>query len=200
MWQPNAAIHRCVATRRGLRWLLVASLLGALPAAGAPVATAASIEGTLARREALRAEPLDDARAILNLEQGARVRVLFREGPWYRVDRGGQQGWIRLYWVRTGGQVAAPAAGQARQSRPRLSIAQAATQRRARRDQGQVTASLGVRGLSEDELKGAHFNAAQMAKLDTLAVDAAAATAFAAAGPLSGRHVDEIGAAGSRSR
>ena len=184
--------------RRGLPWLLAAGLLGALPALGAAAtatATATNIDGTLARREALRAEARDDATSILSLDKGARVQVLFREGAWYRVDHAGQQGWIRLYWVRTGG-----AKVQAAAAAPARSIGSSLAAIRARRNQGQVTASLGVRGLSEEELKGAHFDAEQVAKLDALAVDAAAAAKFAAAGPVRGRSVDEIAAARSSRR
>ena len=194
MPHPNPANRARRPLRRSLPWLLAAGLLGALPALGAAGA-ATAIDGTLARNESLLAEARDDATSIRSLDKGARVQVLFREGAWYRVDHAGQQGWIRLYWVRTGG-----AKVQAAAAAPARSIGSSLAAIRARRNQGQVTASLGVRGLSEDELKGAQFDAEQVAKLDTLAVDAADAAKFAAAGPVQGRSVDEIAAARSSRR
>ena len=194
MPHPNPANRARRPLRRSLPWLLAAGLLGALPALGAASA-ATAIDGTLARNESLRAEARDDATSIRSLDKGARVQVLFREGAWYRVDHAGQQGWIRLYWVRTGG-----AKVQAAAAAPARSIGSSLAAIRARRNQGQVTASLGVRGLSEDELKGAQFDAEQVAKLDTLAVDAADAAKFAAAGPVQGRSVDEIAPARSSRR
>jgi hypothetical protein len=195
MPHPNPANRARRPLRHSLPWLLAAGLLGALPALGAASA-ATAIDGTLARNESLRAEARDDATSIRSLDKGARVQVLFREGAWYRVDHAGQQGWIRLYWVRTGGAKVQQAAAAA----PARSIGSSLAAIRARRNQGQVTASLGVRGLSEDELKGAQFDAEQVAKLDTLAVDAADAAKFAAAGPVQGRSVDEIAAARSSRR
>ncbi len=202
--QPDDAPERSPTVRdrrekdspRG-RWhrsLSFAALLAALPSS-VTAAEPANVAGTLARNEPLRAEARDDATAILKLDKGAKMQVLFREGAWYRVDHGGQQGWIRLYWVRTGG-----AKVQAAAAAPVRSIGSSIAAARARRNPGQITASLGVRGLSEDELKGAQFDAEQVAKLDALAVDAANAARFAAAAPVRARSVEEIAAARSSRR
>lgn len=189
--------------RRGRTWrsaALCALLLAGIAPAGehahaAPAAPAAPTSGTLARNEPLRAEARDDATTVQKLDKGAKVQVLFREGAWYRVDHGGQLGWVRLYWVRTGG-----AKVERANAAPARSIGNSIAAARARRNQGQITASLGVRGLSEEELKGAHYDAEQLAKLDKLAVDTAAAARFAAAGPVTGRDVAEITAGRSSRR
>jgi hypothetical protein len=176
--------------------LLLAGLAPAgVPAAAAAAAPAAPTTGTLARNEPLRAEARDDATTVQKLNKGAKVQVLFREGAWYRVDHDGQLGWVRLYWVRTGG-----AKVERANAAPVRSIADSIAAARSRRNQNQITASLGVRGLSEEELKGAHYDAEQLAKLDKLAVDTAAAERFAAAGPVTGRSVDEITAGRSSRR
>ena len=159
-----------------------------------PVAASAT-PGTLSRDQALRAEARDDATIVLKLKKGAAVDVLLREGAWYRVEQNGQQGWIRLYWVRTG-SAKVEAAGP----KPIRSMADTLAAARNRRNRTQISASIGVRGISEEELKGAHYDAAQMQKLDSYAVTTGAAERFAAAGPVQSRNVDEIPAAGRSSR
>ena len=156
---------------------------------------ASATPGTLSRDQVLRAEARDDATIVLKLKKGAAVDVLLREGAWYRIEQNGQQGWIRLYWVRTGNAKVA-AAG----ARPIRSMADTLAAARSRRNRTQISASIGVRGISEAELKGAHYDAAQMQKLDSYAVGTAAAARFAAAGPVQSRSVDELPAAGRSSR
>ena len=162
--------------------LLVAPSAGATP-------------GTLSRDQPLRAEARDDATGVLKLKKGASVDVLLREGAWYRVDKDGQQGWVRLYWVRTGNATVERAS-----AKPIQSIAETLAAARSRRNRTQISASIGVRGISEEELKGAHYDAAQMQKLDSFAVTTSAAERFAAAGPLQSRSVEELPAAGRSSR
>ncbi len=160
----------------------------------APLA-AGAIPGTLARDQALHAEARDDATALLKLRKGAAVEVLLREGAWYRVEQNGQQGWVRLYWVRTGNAKVEPAG-----AKPIRSMADTLAAARNRRNRTQISASIGVRGISEEELKGAHYDAEQMQKLDSFAVTTRAAERFAAAGPVQSRSVDELPAAGRSSR
>ena len=151
--------------------------------------------GTLSRPAALRADPRDSATALQQLDKGASVNVLARDGGWYRVEQDGKRGWIRLYWVRTGGAAVARAAGQ-----PLHGISDTLAAVRARNMQNQIHATIGVRGMSEEDLRAAHYDAAQLAKLDTLAVSSAAARAFAAAGSVRSREVVELQAGLSRTR
>jgi hypothetical protein len=94
--------------------------------------------------------------------------------------------------VRTGGARVQRAAGAPLKG---ISETLALTQQRTAR--GQVRATIGVRGLSDEALTGAHYNAAQLRVLDTLSVPNSDAAAFAAAAPLRPRTVDELGAAAS---
>lgn len=164
--------------------LLLATTAATAATPATPVATATT-SGTLARDEAMRAQPKADAARVASLGAGTSVEIIERSAGWYRVRHGGKEGWLRLYWVRTGATRARPA-GQ-----PLRDIAAGAERLRA--PQGQVAAGLGVRGLSEAELGAARFDAAQLAKLEEIArttqVDNAG---FARAGQLQARQVAEL--------
>jgi len=54
---------------------------------------------------------------------------------------------------------------------------------------GQIVATAGIRGLDEEKLKAARFDAAQVTQLESLAVSAGAARNFAARGGLRSRPV-----------
>jgi hypothetical protein len=146
---------------------------------------AAAMPGTLSRDESLRAQPDAAAAAVTSVRAGTVVEILERSAGWYRVRHEGSEGWLRLYWVRTASP-RARAPGQ-----PLRDISAGADRLRA--PQGQVVAGLGVRGMSEEDLAAAHFDAAQLARLEEIAqatpVDNAA---FARDGQLEARSVDEI--------
>lgn len=170
--------------------LLIATTAAATAATPVSPATAAraATPGTLARDEAMRAQPSAGAAQVVSLRAGTSVEIIERSAGWYRVRHDGKEGWLRLYWVRTG--AARPrATGQ-----PLRDIAAGAERLRA--PQGQVAAGLGVRGLSEEDLGAARFDAAQLAKLEEIArttqVDNAG---FARAGQLLARQVAELAAA-----
>lgn len=52
---------------------------------------------------------------------------------------------------------------------------------------GQIVATAGIRGLDEEQLRAAHFDAAQVLRMESQAVSADAARSFAAQGGLSSR-------------
>lgn len=160
---------------------------------------AVAAPGALSRKTAMQAEPRDDASALRQLDKGASVEVLSRNGAWYKIDANGQQGWVRLYWVRTGGahveRAATGAVGQ-----PLHSISDTLSLATARRNRSQIGATMGVRGMSEEDLKAAHYDAAQMTRLDGNAVSNDDASKFAAAGPVRRRSIDELGTGETRSR
>jgi len=57
---------------------------------------------------------------------------------------------------------------------------------------GQIVATAGIRGLDEEKLRTAHFDAAQVNQLESHAVSAGAARSFAAQGGLSSRSVNYL--------
>lgn len=143
------------------------------------LATAASATpGTVLRDEKLYAQPAASAATAASVAKGASVTVLSKQGGWLRVTAGRSTGWIRLLSVRVGGGgLASVGVGD---------VVGAAT---TRSDPSKVVAVAGLRGLSDEELKSAQFNAQEIARLDSLAVSAAQARGFAAQGGLASAQV-----------
>ncbi|HWQ39206.1 MAG TPA: SH3 domain-containing protein [Burkholderiales bacterium] len=158
------------------RWkwrLVVVGLLAALP-------VGAQEAGVALKDDRLRAEPYADAKEIGHLKKGAQVIIVKRSGGWYQVKSGSQQGWIRMLSVRRG------SAGKTDVAKEVGGVTALAS---GRAGTGQVVSTTGVRGLSEEELKGAKFNAAQLAKAQSYATSAEDARRFAAQGKLESRSV-----------
>jgi hypothetical protein len=57
---------------------------------------------------------------------------------------------------------------------------------------GQVVATTGIRGLTEEELKKASFNESEVKKVESFTVSQEAAKTFAAEGKLSVQKVDDL--------
>lgn len=127
--------------------------------------------GVALKDESLMAKPSATATAVGKMKKGMAVDILAKEGGWLQVKAGAVQGWVRLLSVRagSGGSGGSGLAGVA-------GVAGAATQKS---DSSRVVAVAGVRGLNEEDLKGAKYNAAEMAKLEGYAMSKAQAQAFA---------------------
>ncbi len=154
--------------------ILSASALAFLMLAGAAAAT----PGTVLRDEKLYTQPSASAATAASVAKGASLTVLSKQGGWLRVTAGKTTGWIRLLSVRVGGGgLASVGVGD---------VVGAAT---TRSDPSKVVAVAGLRGLNDEELKTAQFNAPEMARLDSLTVTAAQARGFAAQGGLASAQV-----------
>lgn len=127
--------------------------------------------GVALRDESMLSKPVASAAATGKMKKGMSVDILAKQGGWLQVKAGAAQGWVRLLSVRagSGGTSGGGLAGVA-------GVAGAATQKS---DSSRVVAVAGVRGLNEEDLKGAKYNAAEMAKLEGYAVTKAQAQAFA---------------------
>jgi hypothetical protein len=147
-------------------WLL------ALPAWAAP--------GVMLRDDNLRSAPAATAAAVGTVAKGQAVEVLGRQGGWSRVQAQGKTGWVRLLSVRGGAVAQTDVGGE---------LAGVLALGATRRDPGKVVAVAGVRGLSEEELKQAHYDARQLERLEGYAVSLAEANRFAAEAGLSRREV-----------
>lgn len=170
-------------------------------------AATATLSGKIARDEAVRAEPKARADAVVELKKGDPVTILKRQGGWYQVrvetttlavkalegtaaaSNAPIEGWLRIYWVRTQSR-------RPNSARPLSGIGDAARLATDRRTGTDVVATLGVRGLDEEQLKAAHFDAAQMTTLEANAVKESDAKSFAAAIPLRTQFVNELQAGG----
>lgn len=147
------------------------------------LAAGARESGVVLKDEVLRAEPFADAQSVGNVGKGAQVTILKRASGWYQVKAGTTQGWVRMLSIRRGEATKTNVAKEAGDLAA-LSTGRAGT--------GQIVSTTGVRGLSEEDLKGAKFNAAQLKKAQSFAVGQADAQAFAAKGKLKARKFDYL--------
>lgn len=145
-------------------------LIGTLAALGWAVASVASAAtGTVLRDEKLLTQPSATAGVAGSVARGASVTILSKDGGWLRVTAGKTTGWVRLLSVRAGaGGLGGAGIGD---------VVGAAT---TRSDPTRVVAVAGLRGLNDEQLKQAKFNADELARMETHGVTTAQASGFAA--------------------
>lgn len=140
---------------------------------------------TLERDSVLRAEARTDSAVVTNLAKGTTGDAVARQGAWVQIKSGAVTGWLYSFNVRFGavnpGGSGAGGAGSAlgRVFGPRQQV--------------NVTATIGIRGLGEEDLKQAHFDEGQMQQLDGYAASREQAAAQAATSGLSATRVDYLG-------
>jgi len=124
--------------------------------------------GVMLKDEDLRASASASAARVGRLAKGASVDVLGRQGGWTQVAEGARRGWVRILSVRS---TAAAGAG--------AGLAGLVEAGGRRSDSSRVVAVAGLRGLNEEELKSARFDANQLMNLDRYQVDRADAEHYA---------------------
>ncbi len=134
-------------------------------------ATAWAAPGVMLKDEALRAKASATAPTLGKVAKGEAVEILARQGGWSQVRGQGKTGWVHLLAVRGGVAAQTDVAGELQGV---LAIGA------ARRDPNKVVAVAGVRGLSEEELKQAHFDERALEQMDGFAATKQAAARFAA--------------------
>lgn len=152
-----------------------------------PVSSWASESGMAVKSCKVLDEPFADARAIASLKEGDPVEIVSRKGGWVNVTTRGKTGWVRMLFIRRG------AAGKTSAVAEASGVLGLAT---GRSGKGNVVAATGVRGLSEEELKGATYNEREFTKLQTYATSNQEAQSFAKEGGLQAQQVDFLEAAG----
>lgn len=131
--------------------------------------------GTTTRAAELRASPLADARLVQTLPPNTKVDVVKRVGGWYEVrTTAGAQGWVRMWLLRFSTQTGGGAALKEN----------VAVLGSGRSSSTYTTATTGVRGLSEEELRNATPDPAAVQALEQLAVTPVDARGFANKIPL----------------
>jgi hypothetical protein len=131
------------------RMMLAAVFLAAAPAAAQQV--------TLERDSPLYAEPRLDASQVTQLKFGATGEVIGKQGAWLNLKTPGGSGWLFSFNVRFQSQQAG--SGDA-------GTGSAAGRLFGPRRSASVTSTIGIRGIEEEDLKQASFNADQMKLLD----------------------------------
>ncbi|MEZ0232410.1 MAG: SH3 domain-containing protein [Methylophilaceae bacterium] len=128
--------------------------------------------GTALKADTLRKEPYADAKTSGSFARGDKVEVITKQGAWLKVKAAKSTGWVRLLSVKRG------STATANQTAGILSVAS------GRAGTGQVVATTGVRGLTEEELKDAKFNEAEVKSLESYTQSTAQGQKFAKAGNL----------------
>lgn len=141
---------------------------------------AATTTGVVLKPDEIKAEPFKDAKTLGAVDKGDTVEITSKQGGWLQVTAGKVQGWVRMLSVKQGAASGANA-GKELSGVVALSTGRAGT--------GQVVSSTGVRGLGEEDLKAAKFNAAELKLADAGVVAPAAAASFAQEAKLTIREV-----------
>lgn len=137
--------------------------------------------GTALKADAIRAEPFRDAKTVATLAIGDKVEIVKKDGGWLQVISAKGSGWVRMLSVRKG--EARKGTGDAAGL---LGLAS------GRAGTGKVVATTGIRGLNEEELKSAQFNADELKLAESYATGKPEAQKFAAQGKLVARKFDYL--------
>ena len=148
------------------------------------VGGAAAESVTVERDSVLRAEPRAEAGAVGNLATGATGEALARQGAWVQVRSGTVTGWLYSFNVRFGatsasGDGSGSVLGRIFGPRQRVN----------------VTSTIGIRGLDEEDLKQARFDGGQIQQLDAFAASREQAESHAGDVGLSAARIDYLGEA-----
>lgn len=129
--------------------------------------------GSALKGTEIRAEPYGDAKQVGSLATGDKVEILRRQGGWYEVKSTKGSGWVRMLNVRRGDAT--------KRDIDAKGVADLAT---GRKGAGQVVATTGIRGLTEEELKKAKFNGSELKKVESFTATPKEVREFAAEGKL----------------
>lgn len=166
------------ATRRAVRHWLIACLL----AATAQAALAEPV--TIERDSVVRAEPRTDSAVVANFAKGAAGEALARQGAWVQVRTATATGWLYSFNLRFGAMAASPGDGGGAGSVLGRVFAP--------RQKVNVTATIGIRGLDEEDLKQARFDDGQLQALDGFAASREQAEAHAQGAGLQAARIDYL--------
>jgi hypothetical protein len=166
--------------------------------------SAADKSGVVVREARVYAEADAASRSVARLKAGTLVEVFARAGGWKEiyVEKPAATGWVRSYLVREGDYQPNADSGSDSDSRGFLS-GLASLSRKASSffsgDQGRTssgTATIGVRGLSEAEIRTAKPDFEEFKKMDSFASGNKRARRFAREGGLEAIKVPFVAGAG----
>lgn len=177
-----------VGARRRGRGLCAAFWLAVWPACAQETSSATATQsdirsevqsGVARRTTALRKTPFRDAASLAVLAAGDAVEIRHRKGGWYKVSSAATVGWVRMLDI-----------SRTQSTADRLDLAAVAALASGRAGTGQIVSTTGIRGLGEEALKLARFDAAGLATLETFTVRPGALKRFARNGKLTARTVE----------
>jgi len=149
----------------------------------AMIAPAAAQKVTVERDTELRAEARMDAKVVATLKTGTTGEVTAKTGVWLNIKTPDATGWLFSFNVRfTSEQQTSDSSssGLGRLFAPRQRV--------------NVTSTIGIRGLGEEDLRQAHFDDGQMRLLDQYTASRADAESSAQGSGLAAAKVDYLDA------
>ncbi|MDP2604334.1 MAG: SH3 domain-containing protein [Deltaproteobacteria bacterium] len=139
--------------------------------------------GTVLKDSEIKSSPYLDAKPMGALARGDKVDILKKQGGWYQVKSAKGSGWVRMLSIRR---------GEARKAS--IDAGGILGLSSGRSGTGQVVATTGIRGLTEEELKKAKYNEAELKKVESFTVSDEELRKFAAQGKLVVQKVDYLSA------
>lgn len=168
---------------------LVAALLFA--ALTAPLAWSQAV-GTTNRATELKADPRSDAATVASLPRDTAIVDIGRSSGWIRVQTGDKKtGWVRSFHISMKGNISESSSGGSFLGGLGSLFAP------ARREPPKTISTVGIRGLSEEEMKNAKPNPAEFNKMKSYAVSKADAQAAAQRARLNAQTVAYVDANGN---
>jgi len=164
--------------------LLSCSLLAALAAGLLAAAPAAAQKVTVEQNTPLYSEPRMESSQVAQLQQGSAGEVIRKQGVWLNLKTAAGTGWLFSFSVRFESQGAEGSSGSG------SALGRVFAPRRG----PSVTSTIGVRGIEEEDLKGATFDAQQMKLLDGYAASKESAEKGARGAGLSRTSVEYLDA------
>jgi uncharacterized protein YgiM (DUF1202 family) len=161
-----------------MKWLKLAAISVCLLSAQAYAAVEV---GVALKADAIKQEPFSDAATVGNLNAGDKVNIFSKDGGWLKIKSNQGNGWVRMLSIRKGD---AKKARSLADSFKGLASGRTGT--------GQVVATTGIRGLNEEELKTAKFDAKELNLAESYATSRAEAQTFANQGKLKARSLEYL--------
>ncbi len=151
-----------------------------------PLLAWAGDSGYATRELELRAQPVAGAALAGKVAAGEKFEILGEEKAWVRIQAGPVSGWTLLFYVMKGEPAQVVTAGRTASELWNLGTD---------RSKGQITSTIGVRGIDEEQLKSAHFNAEELKRLESELASREAGDSFAQEAGLVARKVADLPAA-----
>ena len=153
-------------------------------AALAGTAVCAQETGFTNRATELKAEPRLDAATLATLSEGTSVKAIERQSGWTRIEANQKTGWVRVFHLRFQSLVS--------QSEDSGGTSLLSFLRGPQRAPSRQTATVGIRGLSEEDLKNANPDPEALKKLQSFKADKEAGASFAREAKLAAARVDYV--------
>jgi hypothetical protein len=183
-------------SRRRIIWRMKTKLLliAALACASLVGDALAQEQAFTNRSTELRDRAGFEGKVVDNLKENLPVKVLQRQGGWTRVEVNQKQGWVRVFHLRFPSTVETTSSGGGL-----TSFSSALGFGNRNQPQTSKVATIGIRGLSEEDLKSASPNPEAVRKLESFRTDKASAERFAKDAKLSSQQVAYVADSGDTS-